>query len=72
MAVGLAILRSGEAVVRLYFWPTAQAPSPDEVAASIGTTLGSSPQYLLKKRVLAHYTWDRIYSDHLAPLLELL
>lgn len=46
--------------------------SPDEVAASIGTTLGSSPQYLLKKRVLAHYTWDRIYSDHLAPLLELL
>lgn len=43
---------------------------PESIAAQITDMLKSSSRYKLKKRVLGDYTWESIYSQHLAPLLE--
>lgn len=45
------------------------APAAD-VAKAIATVLESSPLYSARKRVLKHYTWEHVYSEHIAPLLE--
>jgi glycosyltransferase involved in cell wall biosynthesis len=50
-----------------YFLPGA---TPESAAAQITSSLESSSQYVLRKRVLGQYTWESIYSQHLAPLLE--
>ena len=48
--------------------------APDEdagrAAGQISRTLNASQIYALRKRVLQEHGWARIYSEHLAPLLE--
>jgi glycosyltransferase involved in cell wall biosynthesis len=43
---------------------------PAAVAEQIQTVLSGDHVHRLRKRVLQEYQWDRIYSQHLAPLLE--
>jgi glycosyltransferase involved in cell wall biosynthesis len=50
-----------------YFAPDGDAQA---VARQIGETLGASPRYALRKRVLQEYAWERVYERHIAPLLE--
>jgi glycosyltransferase involved in cell wall biosynthesis len=50
-----------------YFSPDA---NPDTVAAQIADRLLHDPQYQLAVRLRRAYTWERIYSQHIAPLLE--
>jgi glycosyltransferase involved in cell wall biosynthesis len=42
---------------------------PGRVAEDIRLVLDGSQLYRLRKRVIREYSWPRIYSDHLAPLL---
>ncbi len=49
-----------------YFSPQAE---PAEVAQLICSTLQSSQAWRLRSRVRAEYTWQQIYSQHLAPLV---
>jgi glycosyltransferase involved in cell wall biosynthesis len=50
-----------------YFPPDAV---PERVAGQIAEVLTSSPVYALRKRVLQGYSWDQIYENLIAPLLE--
>jgi mannosylglucosylglycerate synthase len=50
-----------------FFSPDAD---PTSVADIIGSTLSGDRMHALRKRVLQEHAWDRIYSMHLAPLLE--
>ena len=50
-----------------YFSPEGD---PASVAEQIGSALGVSGRYALRKRVLREYAWSHIYAQHLAPLLE--
>jgi glycosyltransferase involved in cell wall biosynthesis len=50
-----------------YFSPEAE---PATVAAAVAARLHTDPVYALRVRVRQHYTWERIYTAHLAPLLE--
>ena len=51
----------------MYFPPDGDAA---QVAEQISGALEVSKRYVLRKRILREYAWPRIYSDHLAPLLE--
>jgi glycosyltransferase involved in cell wall biosynthesis len=42
---------------------------PEAIAEGINAALGASGRYALRKRILRKYTWPRIYSNHIAPLL---
>ncbi len=44
---------------------------PQRIAAELLSSLNTSPQYRLRKRVLSDYTWEHIYARYLAPLLEM-
>jgi mannosylglucosylglycerate synthase len=44
--------------------------APDELAGQIASMLRSNANYVLRKRVLREYTWDEIYKDRIAPLLQ--
>ncbi len=50
-----------------YFSPDAD---PEAVAAQIADRLQHDPQYQLAVRLRRAYTWDSIYAQHIAPLLE--
>jgi len=50
-----------------YFDPEGDAAS---VAGQIAAALEGSPRFGLRRRVLREHTWERIYAEHLAPLLE--
>lgn len=50
-----------------YFDPDADAAM---VANSMATVLAANPLHSARKRVLNQYTWQRIYSEHIAPLLD--
>ncbi len=50
-----------------YFSPDA---NPQDVAAQIADRLQHDPQYQLAVRLRRAYTWERIYTQHIAPLLE--
>jgi glycosyltransferase involved in cell wall biosynthesis len=41
-----------------------------ELAAWMRTQLASDPDGIERRRVLKEYSWDRIYSQHMEPLLE--
>ena len=43
---------------------------PQAVAAQIADRLQHDPQYQLAVRLRQAYTWERIYTQHIAPLLE--
>jgi len=43
---------------------------PQAVAAQIADRLQQDSQYQLAVRLRRAYTWERIYSQHIAPLLE--
>lgn len=49
-----------------YFAPD---EDPERVAEQIGESLRASRAFLLRKRVLQHYTWREIYDNQIAPLL---
>ena len=51
----------------IYFSPEAD---PETVAAQIANRLQHDPQYQLALRLRRAYTWERIYAQHIAPLLE--
>jgi mannosylglucosylglycerate synthase len=42
---------------------------PNKVADEMVKSLKSSLRYGLRKRVLRDYTWEKIYSDHMLPLI---
>ena len=42
---------------------------PGMVADAIAQRLGRDPAYRLAVRVRQRYTWERVYADHIAPLL---
>jgi glycosyltransferase involved in cell wall biosynthesis len=42
---------------------------PNKVADKVVKSLQSSLRYGLRKRVLRDYTWEKIYSDHILPLI---
>ena len=71
---GIPIFCADIAALREIGGPQANYFSPDEapedVARQIADVLISSPVYALRKRVLQEYTWDEIYRNHIAPLLE--
>lgn len=50
-----------------YFSPDA---NPETVAAQIADRLQHDPQYQIAVRLRQAYTWDNIYTEHIAPLLE--
>jgi glycosyltransferase involved in cell wall biosynthesis len=50
----------------IYFAPGADA---EAVAEKITTTLSSDPRHSLRKRVIQEYSWDHIYTRHVAPIL---
>jgi mannosylglucosylglycerate synthase len=50
-----------------YFSPDAD---PETVAAQIADRLQHDPQYQLAVRLRRTYTWERIYTQHITPLLE--
>lgn len=43
---------------------------PADVARLIQRTLAANPAHILRRRVLAHYTWETIVRHRLIPLLE--
>lgn len=51
----------------MYFSPGADAA---QVANLVGDALEASRRYSMRQRVLQDYTWARIYTEHVAPLLE--
>jgi hypothetical protein len=50
-----------------YFSPD---DDPDRVARLIADGLQQDAAYRLAARVRQSYSWDAIYRDHIAPLLE--
>jgi glycosyltransferase involved in cell wall biosynthesis len=40
------------------------------VAGQIAAALEGSPRFALRHRVLREHTWEHIYAEHLAPLLQ--
>jgi len=50
-----------------YFSPRA---SPQEIAARLAAYLSASPLYNLASRVRRHFTWERIYQNHIVPVLR--
>ena len=46
--------------------------SPESVAAAIAGRLENDPQYRMRLRVRQEYSWERIYSQQIAPLLDTL
>ncbi|NPV86331.1 MAG: glycosyltransferase family 4 protein [Anaerolineae bacterium] len=50
-----------------YFLPSEE---PASVAQRIYTRLKSDPVYHLRNRVRSHFTWESIYRNKIAPLLE--
>jgi glycosyltransferase involved in cell wall biosynthesis len=50
-----------------YFEPGSDAAT---VAGQIASSLEASSLFTLRHRILREHTWERIYSSHLAPLLE--
>jgi glycosyltransferase involved in cell wall biosynthesis len=50
-----------------YFSPDAD---PQEVAALIAGRLGADPGYRLRVRVRRAYTWQGVYAERIAPILE--
>ena len=50
-----------------YFSPDAD---PQAIAAQIADRLQHDPQYQIAVRLRRAYTWDSIYAQHIAPLLE--
>ena len=63
----IAALRELGGAQANYFSPD---EAPEVVAGQIADVLRSSPVYGLRKRVLREYTWDQVYRNHIAPLLE--
>jgi glycosyltransferase involved in cell wall biosynthesis len=45
------------------------AADPQEIASTIAETLLADPPFTLRRRVLSRYTWDRIVTERLVPLL---
>ncbi len=43
---------------------------PAAIARAIAARLRADPAYRFAVRAREHYAWDRIYAEHLAPLLE--
>jgi glycosyltransferase involved in cell wall biosynthesis len=52
----------------VYFSPDAD---PEEVAGLITKNLCASPVFGLRAAVKKNHSWERVYSEHLAPLLRL-
>lgn len=50
-----------------YFSPDDE---PESIAAKIVARLKTDPVYRVASRARQGFTWDRIYTDHIAPLLE--
>ncbi|MFN8596962.1 MAG: glycosyltransferase family 4 protein [Anaerolineae bacterium] len=50
-----------------YFSPDAD---PDEVARLIETRLAADQTYQLAVRARRSFTWEQVYADHIAPILE--
>jgi len=50
----------------VYFDPDAE---PEAVAVEIEDVFSSSPVYPMRVKVRTQYTWGRVYSEHIAPLL---
>lgn len=50
-----------------YFSPQAH---PSELAQAVYKTLMEDPRYKLKVRVRQKYSWEKVYQEHIAPLLE--
>ena len=50
-----------------YFSPEADAAG---AANQIAASLEGNPRFALRQRVLREHAWERIYSEHLAPLLQ--
>lgn len=50
-----------------YFSPDAD---PRAVAAIVAQRLGHDPAYRLALRTRQRYTWERVYAEHIAPLLR--
>jgi glycosyltransferase involved in cell wall biosynthesis len=50
-----------------YFSP---ADDPESIAAKIAARLTTDPTHRWAVRARQSFTWDRIYADHIAPLLE--
>jgi glycosyltransferase involved in cell wall biosynthesis len=50
-----------------YFSPDGNAP---EIARMIAQSLIQDPRFRLRVRVRNSYSWERIYQDHIAPMLE--
>jgi glycosyltransferase involved in cell wall biosynthesis len=50
-----------------YFSPDAD---PDEIAESIAQDLSSDPVFQMRAEVRRQYTWERIYTQKIAPLLK--
>jgi glycosyltransferase involved in cell wall biosynthesis len=50
-----------------YFSPDSH---PEDVAAQIATRLTADPTYVMKVLVRQRYTWEAVYADRIAPLLE--
>ncbi len=50
-----------------YFLPDA---SPESVADLVLETLAGDPAYRLKRRVLQEYSWDKIFSERIRPLID--
>ena len=49
-----------------YFSPAA---APEMVAAAVAQRLGHDPVYRLAVRTRQNYAWERVYAQHIAPLL---
>ena len=43
---------------------------PEEIARRIHRVLDSDPAFRLRRRVRDRYTWQRIFKNHIAPLLD--
>ncbi len=50
-----------------YFAP---GESADSAAGKIADYLGRDATYLLKRRILTAYTWERLFSERIEPLVE--
>lgn len=64
---GLAPLRALALDDAYYFNPH---DDPRRVAACIADTLKSSPVFRFARRIRQQYTWEGIYADKIAPLLD--
>jgi glycosyltransferase involved in cell wall biosynthesis len=60
----LHVLAGNQAV---YFSPQAE---PSIVAQKISDHLEIDPTYMMRRRVRKHFTWDQIYQQQIAPLLD--